>query len=106
MKYRDYFSLKTLNRFGVSPDRTLVTEGRPEEVKQNILAAFGAPDEVLSAEDFAFLAHKTDCALLDMHVIEPIREREAIEVPEANERFEAPVAGIPEVRAPSVERTL
>ncbi len=83
MKYRDYFSLKTLHRFGVEPDRPLTTDGAPEEVKSGILSAFGKQ----SAEAGEFLAHKTDCALLDMRIGEREPERVPIEVSEAMEDF-------------------
>lgn len=101
MKYRDYFSLKTLSRFGVEPDRKLPESPDAVQMKQEILSAFGERDR----GDAEFLSHKTDCALIDLRVTDvPVREQ--IEVTDvcddftpADDFFKAP-------DAPEIGRTL
>ena len=99
MHYRDYFSLKTLARFGVSPDREIITEGKAEDIRRTILSAFGT----LSPEDRIFLARKTDAALCDMRLTEPAPSREQIDICEAAEPL--PLTSVPLTREPDVPQT-
>jgi len=76
--YRDYFSLKTLNKFGVNPDTQLDLQNNPSK----ILSTFGK----VNAEDKKFLLDKINAAYSDMGIEPKAISKEAAETGDLSDR--------------------
>jgi len=102
--YKDYFSLKTLHKFGVSPEQNLDLSKSKEE----ILSPFGR----LSKEDKTFLQGKVNAALIDNGIVKEEaknQNREPIFIAELEENvFEntpkTPTPNAPEIASPVKEQ--
>ena len=80
MKYRDYFSLKTLGKYNIDPNKDINILASLDETKKEILKDFNEKDKEMISK----LNNSIDNAFIDMRLqSEKTRIRENIIVSEA-----------------------
>ena len=80
MKYRDYFSLKTLGKYNIDPNKNINILASLDETKKEILKNFNEKDKEMISK----LNNSIDNAFIDMRLqSEKTRIRENIIVSEA-----------------------
>ena len=80
LKYRDYFSLKTLGKYNINPDKDINVLASLDETKKEILKDFNEKDKDMISK----LNNSIDNAFIDMRLTSSKeKRRESIIVSEA-----------------------